>query len=274
MYEKLSKLSAALLVTLGIVIVGVIDYMTGTEIRVFPLYFIPLIIAASYLSKTVTVVFSILATMAWGAALYMGGKEYPHDYIWALNLFTQFVTFLFVALMYMRLSLLLEDEKQLSRTDKLTGLLNSRAFYEKAYAILDLCQRHKRALTLAYIDLDNFKNANDSKGHLHGDLLLTKVGDVLKASLRSSDLVARMGGDEFALFLPEMFPASAQAVLETIRSRIEAEPELLSCSITASIGAVSFAEAPDNVDQLINTADELMYKAKKAGKNHVVLDCF
>lgn len=274
MHEKLSKRSAGLLAALGIGIVGLIDYVTGTEIRIFPLYFIPLLVSASHFGSVGSLFFSLLAAIAWVVAMYIGGSEYSHNYVWGLNILTQFGAFLFVSLMYSRLTESLEKEKLLSRTDTLTGLLNSRAFYENAHTLLKLCHRHKRALTLAYIDLDNFKNANDSMGHLHGDLLLTKVGGVLMASLRSSDLIARLGGDEFAVLLPEMSPPSVLTVLETVRSRIEAAPELMSCGVTASIGAVSFVESPADFEQLIKRADELMYKAKKAGKNHVALDYF
>ncbi len=270
----MGSINAAFLSILGVFAVGFIDYLTGIEIRAFPLYFFPLMIAAWHLGKIGSLLISLLAAITWIVAMYFGGREYSRAFVWVVNFFTQFSAFILVSLIVVRLKDALINEQFISRTDKLTGLLNSRAFYEQSHTLLKLCQRHERPLTLAYIDLDNFKNANDTLGHLHGDFLLGKVGSVLKASLRSSDLVGRLGGDEFAILLPEMSPTSAREALENIRSRIEEIPELISCAVTASIGVVSYIETPSDINQLIKTADELMYKAKKMGKNYVIAEKF
>ena len=276
MHQQFSKISASLFAIFGIFAVGLIDFATGIEIRAFPLYFFPLMVAAWYLGKIASFTLSVLAAIVWVIiAMYFGGREYSQSYIWVVNFFTQLSTFTLVSLIIVSLNQALTKERILSRTDNLTGLLNRGAFYEHSQILLNLCRRHKRSITFAYIDLDNFKNANDTLGHHHGDLILSKVGSVLKQNLRSSDVAGRMGGDEFVVLLPELSPTNARKVLENIRIRIEEVPELMACNVTPSIGVISYIEAPTElVEKLIKTADELMYRAKKTGKNHIVAEYF
>ncbi|HTC77354.1 MAG TPA: diguanylate cyclase, partial [Terriglobales bacterium] len=107
-----------------------------------------------------------------------------------------------------QLAAALAAEKELSRSDPLTGLPNRRAFYEVALAEADRARRYRHPLSLAYLDVDNFKQVNDDYGHDAGDELLVRVAEVLRRNLRNNDIVARLGGDEFAMLLPET-PASA-----------------------------------------------------------------
>ncbi len=272
MPQYLSKSAALLLSVIAVLIVGLIDFLTGNEIKVFPLYFLPIVIAGKYLGKNESLFFALFSAVVWITTMLIGDGEYSHSYVWFINFFAQFTTFLIVALMYSRLAESLKEEQIISRTDKLTGLLNRSSFYEQSHALLNLCQRNDHSFTLAYIDLDNFKSANDTHGHLHGDELLIQVANVVKEHIRSSDIVARMGGDEFALFLPQLPAIGARSVLEKIRNSLEQNPELKKCLITASIGAISCVQKPCDIDQLIKSADKLMYKVKKTGKNHVLVE--
>ena len=204
--------------------------------------------------------------------MLLGGREYFHSYIWFINIFTQGSAFILVTLLYSRLNSALQRETAYSRTDTLTGLLNGRSFYEQAGSVLRLCHRQKRPLTVAYIDLDNFKTANDTYGHAFGDEVLRKVAVLLRKSFRTSDIIARMGGDEFAVVLPETAATDAEKVLQHFRACLLDVPELATCSISASVGAVSFSFAPTDLDSLIRSADTLMYRVKKAGKNQVAVE--
>lgn len=256
----------------GILAVGYLDYATGIEIRIFPLYFLPLMFAAWHIGWAGALSFSLLATVGWVLSMYLGGREYSHSYIWGINFMTQGVTFVIITLLFSHIRNLLAKEMASSRTDGLTGLNNSRSFYEQASLVLRLSRRKARPITLAYVDLDNFKKANDMMGHLYGDDLLRKVAEVFRANLRSSDLVARMGGDEFAILLPETSAADALKALEKILHHLVEVPQLKACSVTASIGAVSYSAAPGDLEQLIRSADELMYKVKRMSKNHVLVE--
>lgn len=163
----------------------------------------------------------------------------------------------------------LQRERALSRTDALTGLNNSRSFYEQAGAVLSLCQRNMRPATLAYIDLDNFKRVNDTLGHQKGDELLQKAAQIMQQSLRASDVIARLGGDEFAVLLPESSAEEARIALDKVRSRITQAPQFQVCQVSPSIGAVNDSRAAMPLDDLIKAADDLMYQVKQRGKNAV-----
>lgn len=270
--SKITPLAAGIAGAAGILGVGYVDYVTGIEIRIFPLYFLPLMFAAWHTEKIPALVLSLLAAVSWICSMYFGGREYSHSYIWAINFFTQGSTFVIVTVLFSHIRKLLAQERASSRTDGLTGLNNSRSFYEQVSLLLKLCQRKKRPITLAYVDLDNFKHANDSMGHLYGDELLCKVAKVFRTNLRASDIAARMGGDEFAIMLPEASAADAQTALNKILTRIVQTPQLKACSVTASIGAVSYPVPPDDIEQMVRAADELMYKVKKTCKNKLLIE--
>jgi diguanylate cyclase (GGDEF)-like protein len=165
----------------------------------------------------------------------------------------------------------LAKERELSRLDALTGVGNRRAFYEVLEAERSRAVRYSRPLTVAYLDLDNFKKVNDSKGHGAGDLLLTKVANKLRTSLRITDFVSRLGGDEFAVVLPETNVHAAEKVLEKLRVTLLEETSAHYCEVTFSIGAVTFLNPKDSLEVMVRIADETMYTAKTNGKNRTCL---
>lgn len=268
-----SRPKAIILSIAGIITVGLVDYFTGIEIRAFPLYFLPLMFAARYLSRNEAMGFVLLASLTWILCMLLGGREYSHPMIWMINFLTQGATFVLVTLLYSRINVSLRRESAYSRIDALTGLANSRSFYEQAAPVLRLCHRKDRPLTVAYIDLDNFKNANDTHGHAFGDNVLRKAAQLMQNSFRTSDIIARMGGDEFAVILPETAAADAVTALQNFHTTLKKVPEIAACSITASIGAVSYSIAPTDLEAIIHSADTLMYRVKSKGKNHVIVEC-
>jgi diguanylate cyclase (GGDEF)-like protein len=113
-----------------------------------------------------------------------------------------------------------ERERTLSRIDPLTGLANRRFFLELTQIELDWCRRHQSPLTIAYVDIDNFKTVNDTLGHQTGDRLLSEVSKTLKENVRSIDIAARPGGDEFVIMFPELESSKAQDVLNRLLSHL------------------------------------------------------
>jgi diguanylate cyclase (GGDEF)-like protein len=163
-----------------------------------------------------------------------------------------------------------EELERLSRTDTLTGLLNRRVFLAEMSRRLADAERTGRGGALCYVDLDNFKSVNDCHGHRRGDHALIAVADILRSHVRESDLVARVGGDEFALWLEKMDEPAATAKMKML---LEAVNGLLQFSGDAahplgfSIGIAEFEPgAGEQLDQLMARADEAMYGIKKAGK--------
>ncbi len=272
MFASLSKSLVNLLVVLGLVSVGWIDYMTGIEIRVFPLYFLPLMLAAWQLNRSTTIAYSLNASLLWVLIMYFSGREYSTGYIWGINFVTHSMAFLIVSLLVSSLQGVIESERKLSRTDLLTGLPNRRYFFEQSERVVALCRRNQRPVTLGYIDLDNFKKANDTLGHEHGDKLLQMVAGTFRKHLRASDVCARMGGDEFVVLLPETDVELALPILERIREELASNEEFSRSGVTASIGAITYLSAPSMVDNMIAGADELMYKVKGDSKNRVHIE--
>jgi diguanylate cyclase (GGDEF)-like protein len=137
-----------------------------------------------------------------------------------------------------------------------------------------LAARYGHPLVLAYIDIDNFKAVNDSRGHAEGDRILRSVAATLTESVRSTDLVGRLGGDEFALLLPETAEAGAEAVLAKVRAHLEGAAAGGSWPIGFSIGAAAFAVSPPDLEAAIGLADSLMLSVKREGKGETLVRSF
>jgi len=168
--------------------------------------------------------------------------------------------------------LLYERLEKLAITDSLTGLYLRRYFYERLNEELQRSRRHKSGFAFLMLDIDDFKRANDTCGHLVGDVILKDIGHIIKDSVREIDLVSRYGGEEFALVLPDTDTAGAMLVADRIRKRVEehvfkAYDEQLKMTISAGIAAYPSDSA--DADDLIEKADTALYDAKKMGKNVV-----
>jgi len=168
----------------------------------------------------------------------------------------------------------LEKEKLLSRKDFLTGAENRMAFYERAETELSRCRRYGTPFTVAYFDCDNFKEANDKLGHHLGDKMLRLIAETIESNIRAIDMVARIGGDEFVILLPEFPGKSVHNFCNRIRELLLAEMQKHECGITFSLGIATFNCPPDSVDELLAKADNLMYAVKKAGKDSMKHEVF
>jgi two-component system, cell cycle response regulator len=163
---------------------------------------------------------------------------------------------------------------QLATEDHLTGLFN-RGYVEERFAIeLSRARRYQQQLTIAVIDADRFKYLNDAHGHAAGDMVLKKIGSILRESFRQSDTVGRYGGEEFVVILPEMDQEIGRQKLEALRQRIAhtrisiARGEQV--QITISVGLASYPQDGDEALHLFALADNRMFQAKRQGRNQVV----
>ncbi|MFT3924958.1 MAG: diguanylate cyclase [Myxococcales bacterium] len=261
----------ALSVTLAL---AVLDYTGGRELNLEPLYLLPVSVAAWYAGVIPAALIAAVSAVSSQLANEAAGLVYLQPELRLTNMAMQLLVGTTVGLLIGHSKHRFALVEWSSRHDALTGLHNARAFYERADEELERARRYRKPLTAAYIDLDNFKTLNDRHGHHAGDTALRTVANLLRRTARASDVTARLGGDEFAILMPETDAEGARAVLERLRS--ELERSLADCSelVSASIGAVSFVELPDSVEQLMSAADHRMYAVKRAGKNLVRVDQF
>jgi diguanylate cyclase (GGDEF)-like protein len=167
---------------------------------------------------------------------------------------------------------LLEDElRRLATTDSLTGLFNRRRIQEAVEREVERSRRHGHSMALLAVDLDHFKHINDAFGHGVGDRALQLFADICRLCLRSVDSVGRLGGEEFAVLLPETDVAGALSVAERIRAETAeaAAAETDMPDFTVSIGVVALTDADADIETLFVRADRAMYRAKAAGRNCV-----
>ncbi len=245
---------------------GWLDYATGDELAFSIFYFVPIALTSWYSGRTLGAALCVLAASTWGAAEIIAGKYYSHPWIEYWNIFVRLAVFFTINQLVglVRKELLIAQD--LSQKDPLTGAANRRHFTELAEAELARTQRYKRSVSLAYIDLDNFKTVNDTLGHETGDLLLKSVVETLRANLRKPDIVARIGGDEFLILMPETDIEQSKVVVERLleHCRIEFKnksyPVALSIGVAVTSGNVSFS-------QLLKLADSQMYRSKSEGKD-------
>lgn len=165
----------------------------------------------------------------------------------------------------------LEEQRQKALIDPLTGLPNRAAWGERLEREINQWQQHGNTLLLAIIDLDHFKRINDSYGHLAGDKVLKIIAGVLRNRLRGTDFIARFGGEEFVLLLPDTTPATGLKLLEHLRASIEACPFHFKgepVTITLSIGFTAFRSG-EHSDLVLKRADQALYRAKHAGRNRM-----
>lgn len=165
----------------------------------------------------------------------------------------------------------------LANTDALTNTSNRRHFIEQANTERRRCLRGKYGYALLMLDLDYFKSINDTHGHACGDNVLIQVTQTIKLQIREFDLLGRVGGEEFAIFLPNITKTSALEIAERIRSSIEKIQVQVPCEetaikVTTSIGVALDENAEKSIDEMFLIADRLLYKAKKFGRNLVAMD--
>jgi diguanylate cyclase (GGDEF)-like protein len=263
---------------------GMIAFITGAlwftgklESPLVNCYLLVIITSALALGKLITLVELGLIGACF---LFLGKYSSIYDLFtlsYMGSIVTQFVPFVLVGYITTMFSsdihYGINKAKLVSETDELTDLLNRRGFAISAARLLGQSVRYERALSVLMIDSDNLKQVNDKYGHKAGDRLLIKLVRSIQTQLRDTDIMARYGGDEFVVVLPEATARGALDVAERIRDSVnnmvlEFNGDFI--QITVSIGIATFPEDGRTLDGLVDNADKGMYKAKMAGRDKIV----
>jgi diguanylate cyclase (GGDEF)-like protein len=251
-------------------LVGWADYLAGAGLSFTPFYLVPVALVTWAMGRGVGVAVALAATFIWSLVFVSVGTGPAWDTLtpyW--NIAVQLGIFVAASLILSGLREGLEHEKELARTDPITGAPNSRAFFEQVEQELERSMRYGHPFTVAYLDADNFKGINDTFGHTVGDNLLRVVAGVVGGNIRSTDMVARIAGDEFTLLMPETGRKEAEMVTARVSKALASAMESNGWPVTFSIGVVTYDTPPTSVNALVKVADDVMYSVKREGKNAV-----
>ena len=250
-------------------IIGYIDHLIAPRLSLSVFYAVPVAGAAWYINRQAGVFMSIFAALIWLAADLDSGHTYVHLLIPYWNCIVRLIFFLIITVQLTIIRSKLDIEESLADTDYLTGLKNSRSFYEYVEFESHRSRRSLKPMTIVYIDLDNFKYINDSLGHNEGDELLKAVGETLKTNIRQSDIISRLGGDEFAGLFPEADFDKSKVIITNIAEHLNKAMNSRNWPVTFSIGAITFNKPLDSTHEMIKAVDKVMYEVKNKSKNNI-----
>lgn len=250
-----------------VLIITLVRLLTGHELALSFFYLIPVSVSALGVGRLSGILMALFCVTCWLAADLSMQERFSNPLIPYANEFFRLMMFVFMAHVMASMKELTEQQKKTARTDFLTGIPNRLSFMEYARFEISKSRRDSRPISLIFLDVDNFKTVNDTWGHHEGDLLLINVAATLTHILRVTDFAARLGGDEFGVLLWRSTSTDALRVAEKIREQLLALVRRKNWPVTFSLGLVTFDEAPESVDALVEAADRLMYQAKQGGKN-------
>ena len=250
-------------------LIGGIDSLVIPEISLSFFYLLPISFVTWFVKKEagiITAFASVIAIFSLNSNHQPNGSALLDSY-WESTVILMF--FLTVCYLVFELRAAKEREKEIARIDHVTGLANKRLFFELARLEVKKSIRYRHPLTVIYIDIDDFTNIYDKLGQSIGNKLLQIVAETLKDSIRETDIMGRIGSDEFVILLPGSGHEPAQIVANRVQRQLREAMETHKWSVTFSIGAVTFINPPNSVDAMIQRADHLMYLVKNNGKNQL-----
>jgi len=250
--------------------IGYADFSIHEDVSIYIFYSVPIILAAWYSGTYRGIIIAILSVLTW-LTVDLQERHYSYLLLVYWNALARGLFFVVVSLLVSGLREAYERERENAQRDFLTGLENRRAFFERVNAEKKRALRMQCPLVIAFLDIDQFKEVNDTHGHRTGDALLKKVGEIMRKYTRDTDVVARLGGDEFAL----VFVASEQgalAAIEKVHHRLQEEMQKNNWNVTFSIGVCVYRIPHESIDEMIAGADRLMYAAKQSGKNLIKVE--
>jgi diguanylate cyclase (GGDEF)-like protein len=270
--EAIRRQPRALLMAAGALLValtGFVDYITGTALSFLLFYLVPVYFFVWFVTRRIGIAVSVICAITWIALNFLDkasaaviSYSYP-------NMSIELVFFFLATYMLCMLKEAMGINEELAQIDALTGAFNRNAFYGIATRELARLERYMRPITVAYVDIDNFKMINYRFGHRTGDELLRSVTDTMRKNLRRVDFISRFGGDEFTILLPETGAEAAQVVLSRIRNVLLNLMEKNEWPVTFTFGTVTFLKAPASVEEMIKKVGSVMYGGKDAGSNTI-----
>jgi diguanylate cyclase (GGDEF)-like protein len=273
-FEKKPKTFLILLSILLLVLVWFIDYSLGWEINFAPGYLLPIVFVTWLIGRKAGIAIAICSGFLRFVTIIWEGHFQPSLVFHIYNVGIRLIFFLFISYLISELKTSLEREKYFGRVDYLTGLANKRQFDELSNIEIQRSLRYKHKFTVAYIDIDYFKAINDRFGHHVGNILLTTVAKTIKKNIRTIDVAARIGGDEFTILMPETGRESAEVVINRLQKDLLDIMQKRKWPVAFSFGVVTADRSPDSINEILKIADKLMYFSKSKGTSKVSYEAY
>lgn len=257
---------------LGIVIlifIGVLDFQVQLDISFSFFYLFPIAISSWFISKEVGILIAILSACTELMVNYNSVSLGSISLSVYWNSTVQIFLYLLISYLLYQLRSSLNREQELARIDDKTGVANKRLFLELSRLEVKKANRYRHPLTVVYMDIDDFAKINRELTYSIGDKILQVAAETIRANLRETDIIARIGGDEFIILLPGNGYESAQTVIYRVQKELLIIMQDNDWPVTFSIGAVTFINPPNSVEEMIQCADRLMYLVKNNGKNQL-----
>lgn len=268
--QKSSKIVLILTILL-ICIIGFFNYLSGKDLNLFILSLIPCIFSAWYFKTNSLAKFSVFISVFMNFIIDLNLKSDVSLIIIVINNILRFSIFYCMIYLVLYIKRINQKLENLSLQDPLTRLSNKRSYLINGDYEIKKMKRYENPLSFIFIDLDNFKIVNDTLGHKKGDELLLLTANILKNNLRETDTVARIGGDEFAIILPNMDKDIVKDKINNIHTQLYTTfNEICTCNVSSSIGIATFFTPPKNIYEATEYADRIMYKIKKTDKNGIL----
>ncbi len=268
-FTKKSRVFSIIVGFVLIGIVGYVDYITGRDVSFAIFYLVPIAYITWYTGRPTGTMASLASALTWFFDEYTGTDLSLHPTIPYWNAAGMLGFFLAVTYILAELKDALRKEKEMSGRDHLTGAANSGAFSEAVSVEIKRLEKFGHPFSVAYFDIDDLKKVNNALGRSTGDELLRQVVRAIGGSVRKVDTIARMGGDEFAILLPETNCDYAAATIGKVRENLLLAMSMHDWPVTFSIGVVTFVTPPGSVDDIMKRVDVVMHGMKDAGKNEI-----
>lgn len=268
------------ILVIAMLLLGALRTATDAELTFVLFSLFPVVVSAWVGGRWRGLFVALFGAAIWSAGDFASAlgdiasdRQFSSPLIPWVNALSLFVTYALVALFVARVRMQLDSEHEQATRDALTGLHNRWAFLEEGAFEVERSKRYAHPLSVVFLDLDDFKQLNDTRGHDAGDAALKATANALRSTLRYSDRVARFGGDEFVILLPEIGYDEAFEAGRKISHAVDLALQDFS-PVRASIGVAWFGEVDRGFPEMLKAADDLMYKVKGSGKNSVHVHSF
>ena len=256
-----------------VVALGTLRIATQAQFAFASLMLFPVIVGSWLSGRPGGWLLAVIASALWGYADYLKGTIADDTIISFLIALVHLINYGIVVELVRGVMVLLQRESSTARTDRLTGLLNRRGFMEMAAQQVSAAERIGSSVVIAFIDLDRFKQLNDTKGHKAGDAALREIGAMLQQTKRASDVCGRIGGDEFCIFAMDSTPAKSQEWANRLHESLTEALDIHK-PVGVSIGVAFFGHMNRKLEEMLRLADDTMYEVKHAGKGKVLVRSF